>query len=95
MACKNVSHVHRCIDGERKGGRFLLPSPLQTRCEVVLSPDGQGQVSHTKFSYSSKKLCDSARHVLWGRRLRISSYTELLLWEVVYGNVRPELWSEL
>lgn len=31
MACKNVSHVHRCIDGERKGGRFLLPSPLQTR----------------------------------------------------------------
>lgn len=44
MACKNVSHVHRCIDGERKGGRFLLPSPLQTRCEVVLSPDGQGQV---------------------------------------------------
>lgn len=48
------------MDGERK----LPPSTLKARYEVVLSPDGQGQVSHTKFSYSDDKLWNSAKHVL-------------------------------
>lgn len=63
---------------KRRGGRFLSPSTLKTRYEVVLSPDGQGQASHTKFSYSNKKLWNSAKHKLWGRGRRIISSTEPL-----------------
>lgn len=79
MVSKNVYHIctHIYMDGERKREEGDFSLLLHSKCEAVLSPDGQGQVSHTKFSYSSKKLCNSAKHVLWGRRLRIISYPEL------------------
>lgn len=76
---KNVVCTCKCGWREkRRGGRFLSPSTLKTRYEVVLSTDEQGQVSHTKFSYSNKKLWNSAKHVLWGRGCRIISSTEPL-----------------
>lgn len=80
MVCKKKSCAHVYMHGERKGeeGDFCPLLHSKTRYEVVLSPDGQGQVSHTKFSYSNKKLWNSAQHVLWGRGCRIISYTEPL-----------------
>lgn len=79
------------MDGEIKGEGEFCHSVLfiiKHRCEVALSPDEQGQVSNSWFSYHKKQLCNDAKHVLWGGRLRIIRYAELF-W--LYGNVKAEL----
>lgn len=76
MVSKNVYHMYIWMEREKERREISVSSYTQSVRRFCHMMD-RDRFPHTKFSYSNKKLCNSAKHVLGGRRLRIISYREL------------------